>query len=279
MPFDHMYYNEYRPSEELAGYIECYWVMKCDANFKATRELIVPGGRVEVMINIGIPVTFVSSTGEFFTLKNNIYVLGQRNTFFTTFFHPGIYMWGIRFKPASFYAFCNSPVSHLLNKLIEAAEIFDSANIGMVYDQLITEQRSHRQLEIIETFIKTVLHAGKSPNDTYNETMALIANIHQHKSIYDFCTGNKIYYKKLERQFLQCAGYTPKEFFNIRRFYNAVRLIYKSEKSLTDICHSLGFFDQSHFIKDFKNYTALPPLKFIKEEYQIPRLATSSSIV
>ena len=188
-------------------------------------------------------------------------------------------MWGIRFKPASFYSFCNSPVSYLLNKLIEAAEIFKSASVDILYDKLITEQHSYRQLELIETFLKRVLHAGKLPNNSFNETMALIGNIHQHKSIYDFCTENKIYYKKLERQFLQGAGYTPKEFFNIRRFYQAVRLIYKSEKSLTDICHSLGFFDQSHFIKDFKNYTSLPPLKFLKEEYQIPRMATSSSIV
>jgi len=274
-----MYYNEYKPSGELADYIECYWVMKSPADFKSTRELIIPGGRVEVMINIGTPVIFLSSAGESFPLENNMYVLGQRNTFFTTFFHPGIYLWGIRFKPASFYPFCNSPVSCLLNKVIDAAEIFKSANTDILYDKLITEERSHRQLELIETFLNTVLHAEKPVNNSFNETMALIGNIYQYKSIYDFCTDNKFYYKKLERQFLQCAGYTPKEFFSIRRFYNAVRLIYKSEKNLTDICHSLGFFDQSHFIKDFKNYTSLSPLKFIKEEFQIPRLATSSSIV
>jgi AraC-like DNA-binding protein len=274
-----MYYNEYKPSKDLAGYIECYWQMKFPANFAATRDLIVPGGRVEIMINIGKPLIFVSSAGKSFALKNNIYILGQRNTFFTTFFHPGIYMWGIRFRPAGFYSFCKSPAAYLLNELMEAADIFKSINISRLYAKLIAEQHSHRQVEVIESFLRNVLHAGKLSDDSFNETMALIRDCYQYKSIYDYCTKNKLYYKKLERQFLQCAGYTPKEFFNIRRFYNAVRLIYKSETSLTDICHSLGFYDQSHFIKDFKNYASLPPLKFIKGAYQIPRLVTSSAIV
>lgn len=274
-----MYYNEYKPSRELADYIECYWVMKCPADFAECSELIIPGGRVEIMINIGAPVIFVSSAGESCTLKNNIYILGQRNTFFTTLFHPGIYMWGIRFRPALFYSFCNSPASYLLNVIVEAAEIFKSANTDKLYDELVTEESKLRKLEIIETFLKSILYAGRLPNDLINETMALIGNNNQHKSVYDFCIENKLYYKKLERQFLECAGYTPKEFFNIRRFYNAVRLMYKSEMSLTDICHSLGFYDQAHFIKDFKKYTSLSPLKLIKGGYQIPRMATSSVFV
>ena len=274
-----MYYNEYRPSGALAAYIECYWVMKCPAGVTASRELIIPGGRVEIMINIGTPLIFVSSAGESYTLKSNMYILGQRNTFFTTFFHPGTYIWGIRFRPGLFYSFCNSPASYLLNVIVEAAEIFRPVSIDKLYDELVTEEGTLRKLEIIETFLKSVLYAGKLSDDVFHETMAFIRNNDQHISVKEFCLKNKLYYKKLERQFLQCAGYTPKEFFNIRRFYNAVRLIYKSEMNLTDICHSLGFYDQAHFIKDFKKYTSLSPSKFIKDGYQIPRIATSSDIV
>lgn len=274
-----MYYNEYRPSAALAGYIECYWVMKCPAGITASRELIIPGGRVEIMINIGTPVIFVSSAGDTYTLNSNMYILGQRNTFFTTFFHPGTYIWGIRFRPGLFYSFCNSPASYLLNVIVEAAEIFRPTNTDKLYGELISEERIPQKLEIMETFLKSVLHERRLPDDGFNETMAIIRNKDQHTSVYEFCIKNKLYYKKLERQFLKCAGYTPKEFFNIRRFYHAVRLIYKSEMSLTDICHSLEFYDQAHFIKDFKKYTALSPSKFIKDSYQVPRIATSSDIV
>ena len=157
--------------------------------------------------------------------------------------------------------------------------MFGATNTAELYDKLIREERSHQQPAIIEAFLRSVLQAGKLPNDGFQQTLALVSNNYQQSSVYEFCTKNRLYYKKLERQFLQYAGYTPKEFFNIRRFYNAVGLIYQSKRSLTDICHSLGFYDQSHFIKDFKNYTSLPPLKFIKEGYQVPRWVTTSAFV
>lgn len=273
-----MYYQEYKPSKELADYIECYWLVKCPASFVAAREPVIPGGRVEIMINLGAPVTFVSSAGRSFLLKNNMYVLGQRNTFFTTFLNPGNYIWGIRFRPACFFAFCNVPTSCLLNEVVDAKEIFKTINTIDLCEKLISGENSC--IQALEAFLKSVLYTGKIPNDQFIQTLALIKHTQRHTSVYDFCAENKLYYKKMERQFLQCAGYTPKEFLNVRRFYQAVQLMYQSNRTLTDICHSLGFYDQSHFIKEFKGYTSLPPLKFMKGGYQIPRLiATSSATV
>jgi AraC-like DNA-binding protein len=270
-------YQEYKPSKELAEYIECYWLFKCPADYAVTRELIIPGGRVEIMINLGVPVSFVSSTGRSFEFKSNMYVLGQRNTFFTTHFRPGNYIWGIRFKPARFFAVCKIPTSHLLNEAVEAAEIFKTINVNNLHEKLITGK--NRCIQVLEAFLKSVLYTANTSPIEFNQTLALIKGTHQHTSVYEFCAKNSLYYKKMERQFLQCAGYTPKEFLNVRRFYHAVQLMYKSNRSLTDICHDLGFYDQSHFIKDFKVYTSLSPLQFKKREYQMPRLIATSANV
>ncbi|WP_207514745.1 helix-turn-helix domain-containing protein [Longitalea luteola] len=272
-----MFYQEYKPSKELADYIECYWLFKCPADQMATQELIIPGGRVEIMINLGTPVSFVSSTGRSFEFKTNMYVLGQRNTFFTTNFQPGNYMWGIRFRPAFFFTVCKLPTSQLLNEAVPANEIFKTINTSELGEKLINEG-SHCVHEL-EAFLKRILYIANTPEVVIHQTLALIKGTHQHTSLFEFCAENKLYYKKMERQFLQCAGYTPKEFLNVRRFYHAVRLMYRSDRSLTDICHHLGFYDQSHFIKDFKVYTSLSPLQFKKREYQMPRLIASSANV
>ncbi|WP_205513047.1 helix-turn-helix domain-containing protein [Longitalea arenae] len=271
-----MLYQEYKPSKELADFIECYWLFKCPADHAATRELIIPGGRVEILFNIGTPTTYVSSAGRSFALTTNMYILGQRNTFFTTYIYPGNYIWGIRFRPACFSSFAAIPASYLLNEVVEATDIFRSIDASNLCEKLITG--SGACIQALEAFLKDLLHT-KIPNDGLVQTLSLIRRTHQAGSVYEFCAENRLYYKKMERQFLQCAGYTPKEFFNVRRFYKAVQLMYRSNRSLTDICHELGFYDQSHFIKAFKNYTSLPPLQFIKRGYQIPRLIASSTAV
>jgi len=54
---------------------------------------------------------------------------------------------------------------------------------------------------------------------------------------------------------------TPKKFASIVRF-NCVLSDLSNIKSLTDICYENNFFDQAHFIKDFKQYTGDTPETF-----------------
>jgi methylphosphotriester-DNA--protein-cysteine methyltransferase len=65
----------------------------------------------------------------------------------------------------------------------------------------------------------------------------------------------------LERRFKAIVGTTPKKFASIVRFNTVLRDL-DSAKSLTDICYEHGFFDQAHFIKDFRHYTGDTPESF-----------------
>jgi AraC-like DNA-binding protein len=64
-----------------------------------------------------------------------------------------------------------------------------------------------------------------------------------------------------EKRFRKLVGATPKKFASIVRF-NAVLDNLSNTKSLTDICYENNFFDQAHFIKDFKQYTGDTPENF-----------------
>jgi AraC-type DNA-binding domain-containing proteins len=272
-----MDYREYKPSKELADYIECYWLAQFPAGAAPKHELIVPGGRVEVMINMGAAAILWNSAGKTFELKSSIYVLGQRNTFFNAVFQPGA-VWGIRFRPACFHLFCDVPASCLLNELMEAAQVLKGIDTAKWYGEVINSDSDSRKIAATEFFLKKANYSI-APHYAFNKMLSGFTNNYGENSVIEFCNRNRVYYKKLERQFLQFAGYTPKEFFNIRRFYNALTLIYKTNKRLTDICHYLGYYDQSHFIKDFKSYTSLPPSKFLKGNYEVPRLITASASV
>ena len=65
----------------------------------------------------------------------------------------------------------------------------------------------------------------------------------------------------LEKRFRKVVGTSPKKFASIIRF-NAVLEDISTTKSLSEICYENHFFDQAHFIKDFKQFTGETPEKF-----------------
>ena len=64
-----------------------------------------------------------------------------------------------------------------------------------------------------------------------------------------------------EKRFRKVVGTTPKKFASIVRF-NSVLDNLDNTKSLTEICNENNFFDQAHFIKDFKQFTGDIPENF-----------------
>ncbi len=72
---------------------------------------------------------------------------------------------------------------------------------------------------------------------------------------------------KLERHFRQKVGFSPKTYYNILRFNNIFSLL-KEHPSLDlhDIAYLSGYYDQSHFIKDFSRFAGETPRSFFKRE-------------
>jgi len=77
--------------------------------------------------------------------------------------------------------------------------------------------------------------------------------------------------RSLERLFLAHVGITPVLYARITRFQAAVTMLRKDEgarrnpRSLTDIAHSLGYFDQSHFIRDFRLFSGVTPGAYLRK--------------
>ena len=75
---------------------------------------------------------------------------------------------------------------------------------------------------------------------------------------------------RLERNFKEFAGLTPKSYSKLIRLRNVIRLAARKD-SLMDIIYSLGYYDQAHFIKEFKSYVGESPLKFLNSDRNYKR--------
>jgi methylphosphotriester-DNA--protein-cysteine methyltransferase len=79
--------------------------------------------------------------------------------------------------------------------------------------------------------------------------------------IKDLVTSLSISQDAFEKRFNRAIGASPKQFAKIVRFRNLIKT-YPQAKNLTDVALRAGYFDQSHFIKDFTAFTGTTPKDF-----------------
>jgi transcriptional regulator GlxA family with amidase domain len=81
---------------------------------------------------------------------------------------------------------------------------------------------------------------------------------------------NQINRRQLVRKFSTSIGLSPKQLSKTIRIQSTLKaLLAKKPEKLTDVAYDNEYFDQSHFIKDFKEFTGLTPKEFYGDDLQM----------
>ncbi len=158
--------------------------------------------------------------------------------------------------------FSSCPANELFNLSIPLDNIFDKQKVRQTEEKLALAKDDHERISIMEKFFLSQL------KDIRQDQLVLkaVRLIYEHKgSIRIADLGKKLLISQspLEKRFRKLVGTTPKRFASIIRFH-AVLTDLNEKKRLTDICYDNNFFDQAHFIKDFRQHTGTTPELFQK---------------
>ncbi len=132
-------------------------------------------------------------------------------------------------------------LDHLHEQLAEAAT--DVARIARVEDFLLAQAGDARPDPLVTAAVASI---ERAPARVRIETLARRIGLSQ---------------SALERRFRRIVGASPRKFASLVRLQHVLRLR-DSGIDWTTIAHAAGYFDQSHFIKDFKRFTGLAPASF-----------------
>jgi AraC-like DNA-binding protein len=93
----------------------------------------------------------------------------------------------------------------------------------------------------------------------------------------DYC---QVSVRQLERGFRKVIGTSPKVFARTLRFERAQRrLMFHPDAELTDLAYECGYFDQAHFIKDFKAFAGKTPSEYAQQMRQMQAVLKSRDVV
>ncbi|MHA4810554.1 helix-turn-helix domain-containing protein [Flavitalea flava] len=276
-------YRQYLPAAPLADLIECYWIYHspgpspgdyargdiAQGNGGDQKERLIPGGRVELIFNFSDPLDWLIDTDSSkIDRLTRAHIMGQRNRIYYARETGRTDMLGIRFKTGGVIAFSPIPVSGFLNQLVPAEVVF--GQVLNQWESLLFEKKTdqERMLLLDRLLLKEVRSLPQEWEALKMAITSLKKGI-EDSSLQMICHQTGWHYKKLERTFLKAVGYTPKHYGRITRFNRAIRKMKNGSRSLTEIGYDCGYFDQSHFIRDFYQFAGTTPGHFQSEEHKM----------
>jgi AraC-like DNA-binding protein len=264
-----MKYTEIIPGDGLKQYVKCYFIYESASN-GVLEDTVFPSGCMEIIFNLGTG-RWQTAVGDDFVTTPSIELWGQiirplaiksigRNT-----------MLGIRFFPHAAAYFLNDKVDLFNNQVVDFSD-FSGSKVNILYSKLLETTAWNKRIELVEGFL---LHR-LSLSERRPGKMAVVSDIMNEIGQEDFFDNIEnvasrygITSRYLQKLFLQYTGLTPKLYSKINRFQNSLRLVTKKDTSLTSIAYDCGYFDQSHFIRDFKSFTGLTPSDYSSENSPI----------
>ncbi len=166
----------------------------------------------------------------------------------------------VYFTEVGFAHFASHPVNEFFNLSLSLEDVFDKSKVNEVEEKLALATSDKHRIRITEQFLGSQLK-GIQADKLIIEAVKLIYQSKGNIRIRELNERLCISESPFEKRFRKVVGTTPKKFASIVRF-NAVLNSLGEAKSLTEICYENKFFDQSHFIKDFKQFTGETPESF-----------------
>lgn len=166
----------------------------------------------------------------------------------------------VYFTETGFIYFSGLPAHELFDQSVSLDNIFEKNKIEETEDKLSLAVSHTGKIKIIEQFLLSQLKERKEDK----LIVEAVKHIYQSNGLIKIKElAQKLFISQspFEKRFRSLVGATPKKFASIIRF-NAVLNDLEKAKSLTDVCFEHNFFDQAHFIKDFKQYTGDTPENF-----------------
>lgn len=166
----------------------------------------------------------------------------------------------VYFTEIGFTHFASHPANELFNLSLSLDDIFDKNSITEVEERLAVTNTDKLRIKIVEQFLISQLKDIQT-DKLIIEAVKLIYQSNGTIRIKELNEKLFISQSPFEKRFRKVVGTTAKKFASIVRF-NAVLDNLSETKTLTEICYENNFFDQAHFIKDFKQFTGDTPENF-----------------
>lgn len=266
-----MLYRKITPSLPLQPFVECYYVWENE--LLLPEPLLVespPNGYVAMVFIYGDRYRVGNSQQPQETVPQS-FLAGQFTRKYTLHLQGKVGMVGIVFKPAAVASIFRISMVELTDQR-HALDAVLGAEARDLNDQILEAPDHSARVSLIESFLLAKICASPFKIDVVDHAVDIILDKKGSLSVKDLADELHLCRRHFERRFVAKVGLPPKYYARIKRLSYVCSLL-ANGKPFTwhDIIYEGGFYDQSHFIKDFTEFIGKPPTEYVLENRELSR--------
>lgn len=263
-----MEYITYKPSEKLKDFIKFFWVFETDGKDNIPyHHLATASGCAKLAFQYGGAMGVRQPSGaneKLFT--SGIQAQSQRAQQFISSGEVGVI--GVYFQPYALPFLFGIPAEDLSNQNIALDDLLGRQGRELE-EQVMSASSNRDRLSIISTFFEKRLASASGIYPNILSTINYIVESKGMVGINDLIQRNFLSQRQFERRFKALTGFSPKMFCRITRFESSLDLFQVRDVSLTDTAYTLGYYDQSHFIRDFREFAGEHPSAYFSQDWSL----------
>jgi AraC-like DNA-binding protein len=254
---------QFAPAEILKPFVQKY--IAVTISDPLDREIFYPSGYIDLVIK---------SNGFAATAINGVYkstpdleLLGHLTLPTTVYATKGTELLIARLHPYSCSLFFNNRISEFTNSATDVS-LINSKEATQLYEQIHACPSLPKKISILERYLIGKLKASEK---AYGRVVNLsricnfVTDRSEAFSVKKISSETGVSERYIQKLFLEYVGLQPVSLHASHRFITSLEHIISTSSSLTSIAYACGYYDQAHFVKEFKRFTGISPLQARRE--------------
>lgn len=263
-----MHYNIHFPPAGLQRFIRFFWTFETDNFNTATfAQASVASASSKMVFLYEGQVAIHTASGNIEPLfQSGIQAHTQKISQFVSTGRFGVL--GVYFNPGALALMLSLPAHELSNLNLSLSEML--GQVGKELEERVMLARNNpERIDLLVRFFEEKLDRLSLRDFQIMDSIQAIVDSRGLLPIEDLADHYYVSRRQLERHFQTVAGFSPKLLSRIIRFENSIESFLKEPASLTDIAYRCGYFDQSHFIHDFRKFAGVQPSAYFSQDLSI----------
>ncbi|GBF37586.1 helix-turn-helix domain-containing protein [Leptospira johnsonii] len=245
------------PSKNLQPYIRQFLIIESEGGMQ---NKILPGSSLVISFRIAGKISHKEENQE--KILPNSGITGLRRIPRLIEYSAKTSTLLVIFKEGGAASFIKEPLHNLFELNLPLDHLFSPNKVSETEEKLFQTKTNLEKICVVENFLVSEWVESKEDN-LILDSIRKIRNSKGNLKIADLLKGMPISRDSFEKRFREMIGTSPKQFSVLVRMRNFIDS-YSSETTLTEAAQEAGYFDQAHFIKDFKTFTNETPKQFFK---------------
>ena len=251
------------PETVGAGHIKAIWQMSGVPAYE--KETILPKGKAELIFSFSDDVLFSRNDQSKSFLTPRCFVNGLNDHPISLIAPKHQFFFGVVLKPIAFKALLGVPAGEFLNSIVDLTLI--NTGFNFLWEKLAQAITFDERVEIILNWAVMQSGINHDREHAFSEFLnssieaGSVSNLSSH-----FCYSSR----QLNRKSYSLFGFSTESLIRYKRYVNSINNLHNSKDALTSIGLDSGYFDQAHFIREFKEFTNFTPGEYRKIKSQMP---------